>query len=773
MVANTKVLIFIYLPYLLIQIYGAIPIYDYLSELLDFLKNENMTTYLRISLSILVSAGLIVLASCNTATQKELIKVDKPAPIVSHKYPQTVKEDIVDDYHGTQVPDPYRWLEVDTAQNVKNWVVEQNKVTQDYLAKIPYREALATRYADLFNYVKLGSPFKKGDYYFFSKNDGLQNQAVIYFQKGLEGTQEVFIDPNAISAEGTSSINLLGFSPDNRFVAYSQSNAGSDWQTIKIKEIATGTILADELKWVKFSGASWDDMGFYYSKYPAPEDGLELSATNDYHSVYYHKLGTQQSEDRLVFDNPDEPKRYHYGGMTEDKKYLITYASTGTDGFETYFKDLADSKSETKNLFSGFDNKSSVVEHIDGRFLVLTDIDAPKYKLVSIDPDNPDKANWKTIIPETDNLLRGVNTGGGKLWASYLKDAKTVIKRFDNDGSNELTIDLPGMGSASGFGGDKEDDHFFYSFSSFTRPPSVFKYDIATNTSEEFFETELKFDPNEYVEKQVFYTSKDGTKVPMFLVHKKGLELNGNNPTYLYGYGGFNVSLSPWFSTSRLLLIENGGVFAMPNLRGGGEYGEEWHKAGMLDKKQNVFDDFISAAEYLIAEGYTNSEKLAIAGGSNGGLLVGACMTQRPDLFAAAFPAVGVMDMLRYHKFTVGWGWVPEYGSSDDPEQFKTLLEYSPLHNLKPGVKYPATMITTADHDDRVVPAHSFKFGARLQECHQGQDPVLLRIAVDAGHGAGKPTAKIIEEQADIWSFFFENTGSPVLYKDAGSPGQP
>jgi len=723
--------------------------------------------------NLLLISLFYLLASCNTSAPKSLIKMEKATPVVNHTYPQTTKGSTIDDYHGIKVPDPYRWLEIDTAQNVKDWVVEQNKVTQDYLAKIPYREALATRYADLFNYVKLGSPFKKGDYYFFSKNDGLQNQAVIYYQKGLAGTPEVFIDPNALSKAGTISINLLGFSPDNKFVAYSQSSAGSDWQTIKVKEISTGKVLADELKWVKFSGASWDDKGFFYSKYPAPEDGTELSATNDYHAVFYHELGTQQSEDRLIFDNPEEPQRYHFGGLTEDKKFLIIYASSGTDGFETYYRDLSVPDAKWVILFSGFTNKSRVVDHVDGRFLVITDVDAPKYKLVSIDLAQPDKANWKSIISETDNLLQGVNTGGGKLWASYLKDAKTVIKRFDFDGSNEMNIELPGMGSASGLGGDKDDEHFFYSFSSFTIPPTIYKYDIASNTSEEFFETELKLDPNHYVEKQVFYTSKDGTKVPMFLVHKKGLKLDGNNPTYLYGYGGFNVSLSPWFSTSRILLIENGGVFAMPNLRGGGEYGEEWHKAGMLDKKQNVFDDFIAAAEYLIEEGYTTSKKLAIAGGSNGGLLVGACMTQRPELFAAAFPAVGVMDMLRYHKFTVGWGWIPEYGSSDDPEQFKTLLDYSPLHNLKSGVDYPATLITTADHDDRVVPAHSFKFGARLQECHGGEDPVLLRIAVDAGHGAGKPTAKIIEEQADIWSFFFENTGSSLKHSEGRSSIQP
>ena len=477
----------------------------------------------------------------------------------------------------------------------------------------------------------------------------------------------------------------------------------------------------------------------------------------------------------MVFDNSKEPKRYHYGGLTEDKEYLIIYASTGTDGYETYFKKVSDPSSEFVNLFSGFTNKSAVIDHQDGRFLILTDIGAAKYKLVSVPAtaNGSDESTWKSIIPESSDLLEGVNTGGGKLWASYLKDAKTVIKRFDLDGGNPLEVALPGLGSASGFGGAVDDDHFFYSFSSFTIPSAIYKYDISSNASSPFFESELKFDPTEYEEKQVFYKSKDGTEVPMFIVHKKGLELDGTNPTYLYGYGGFNVNLTPRFSTTRMILLENGGVFAMPNLRGGGEYGEEWHEAGMLHKKQNVFDDFIAAAEHLIEKGYTSSDKLAIAGGSNGGLLVGACMTQRPDLFAAAFPAVGVMDMLRYHKFTVGWGWVPEYGSSDDPEHFDNLYGYSPLHNLKPGVNYPATMITTADHDDRVVPAHSFKFGARLQECHVGKEPVLLSISVNAGQGAGKPTEKIIEEQADLWSFFFKNTGSPVIYKAGGKIGQP
>ncbi|NNE26192.1 MAG: S9 family peptidase [Saprospiraceae bacterium] len=684
---------------------------------------------------------------------------------ISVEYPETYKDSsIVEDYHGNAVADPYRWLEIDTASNVKEWVKAQNEVTFDYLEQIPYRDAIKDRYEDLFNYVKLSSPSKAGDYYFFYKNDGLQNQSVLYIQKGEEGEPEVLLDPNAMSEDGTVAINLIGFSEDKKYMAYSRQDAGSDWQEIHVMEIASKKKLPDVLKWVKFSGASWKNDGFYYSRYPAPEDGTELSAANAGHSVYYHKLGTDQSEDVLVFSNPEKPKMYHFTSITEDRKYLVLYASTGTDGYETYVKDLDTPNAEFKALFSGFDNKSSVVHNIGDQFLVLTDIDAPNYRLIQVPYSDPSKENWKEILPEQKNSLENVSTGGGKLWASYLKNATTRIYRYDYDGGNERRIKLPGLGSANGFGGEEDDDHFFYSYTSFVTPNTIYKFDVASGESTEFFESQLKYNPDDYTQKQVFYTSKDGTKIPMFIVYKTDLKLDGNNPTYLYGYGGFNVSLTPYFSTSRLILLENGGVFAMPSLRGGGEFGEEWHKAGMLHNKQNVFDDFIAAAEYLINNRYTSKEKLAIAGGSNGGLLVGACMTQRPDLFAVAFPAVGVMDMLRYHKFTVGWGWVPEYGSADEEEHFENLYSYSPLHNLKPGTNYPATMITTADHDDRVVPAHSFKFGARLQECHDGDNPVILRIETDAGHGAGKPTSKIIEEEADRWSFMFYNTQSPVKY---------
>jgi len=702
---------------------------------------------------------LILLYSCG---QNEQAKTKNP--VIPVDYPETKKVNVTDDYHGTSVPDPYRWLEVDTAAEVEDWVKRQNKVTYGYLDQIPFTEDIANRFEELYNYPKLSSPYKAGEYYFFYKNDGLQNQSVIYRQKGLDGEAEVFIDPNEINPKGTTAISVVGFSKDYKYVTYSVQEAGSDWQTFYVKEVATGKTLPDELSWVKFSGASWVGDGFYYSRYPAPESGLEYSAENEGHSVYYHKLGENQEDDKLIYSDPENPKRYHYVSVTEDRKILTLYASTGTDGFETYVQHLDQDESTFNALQEGFDFKNSVIHHADGYVWVRTNRGADNYRLMKINTETLDWEAAEEIIPETEHLLNSVSTGGGKLFANYLEKASNHVYVMDYDGSNRMEIELPGVGSAGGFSGRESSDTLFYTFTSFTRPPSIFSYDVTSGKSELFFKTELKFDPEDYVEKQVTYKSKDGTPVSMFLVHKKGLELNGNNPTYLYGYGGFNISLTPSFSSSRLILLENGGVFAMPNLRGGGEYGEEWHKAGMLLNKQNVFDDFMAAADYLIDEQYTKSEKLAIAGGSNGGLLVGACMTQRPDLFAVAFPAVGVLDMLRYHKFTVGWGWIPEYGSSDDSVHFENLYSYSPLHQLKDSVAYPATMITTADHDDRVVPAHSFKFAARLQEAHVGDEPVLIRIEVDAGHGAGKPTSKIIEEQAEKWAFFFYNTDSSVKY---------
>jgi prolyl oligopeptidase len=688
-------------------------------------------------------------------------------PQIPVTYPETKKFDHVDTYHGEKVMDPYHWLEDDNAEDTKAWVREQNMATFSYLEQIPFRRAFGERMTELINYPRRGAPYRVGDYYIFSKNDGLQNQSVYYYKEGEDGEERVFIDPNTLNEDGTTSIELLGADGDNRYMAYRRSEGGSDWGKIYIREMATNTDLDDELEWIKFSGAGWYGDGFFYSRYPAPARGEKFSGNNLMHSVYYHRLGTSQREDVLIYADKENPTYYHYGGTTEEEDYFVMYAAPGTDGFAMYYLSLDGENLPSQRpiaLFPETTQKSSLVHSQGNDFWVMTDVDAPNYRLVKINLDKPDKENWEEIIPQGENLLNRVNTGGGYLFANYLQKATDRYYQMNYDGRNKKEIKLPGLGSAGGFSGKEDHKKLYYSFTSFTYPGTIFEYDVETGESRPYFEPALKFKPEDFEERQITYTSKDGTPVTMFIVHKKGLQLDGNNPTYLYGYGGFNVSLSPGFSTFRIPMLENDAVYAVPNLRGGGEYGEEWHEAGMLKNKQNVFDDFIAAAEYLIAEGYTSKEKLAIAGGSNGGLLVGAAMTQRPDLFAVAFPAVGVLDMLRYHKFTVGKGWIPEYGSSEDPEMFPYLKAYSPLHNLKDGTTYPATMVTTADHDDRVVPAHSFKFAARLQEAHEGENPVLIRIATDAGHGAGKPISKTIEEQADYWSFFFYNTKAPVQY---------
>lgn len=706
-------------------------------------------------LSVLTITSIMI--SCKPASE--------PATSEKLTYPITAKSDQVDDYFGVKVSDPYRWLENDTAEDVKKWVIEENKVTFGYLEKIPFRNKIKERLTDIFNYPKYSNPFRAGEYYFFSKNDGLQNQSVIYYQKGLDGKPEVFLDPNTMSSDGTAAVSLLGFSKDKKYVAYAINQSGSDWQTIYVMEVATKKLMSDKLEWVKFSGASWKNNGFYYARYDAPPKGKEFSQKNEYHKIYYHRLGDTQDKDVLVYENKDKPLRYYGASVTEDERFLIIYVSEGTDGTEMYYKDLQSNQKDFGLLFAGFQDNYSVINNIGDKLLVQTDAGAPNQRVILVDPKNPKKENWKDVIPEKPELLESAATGGGKLFVSYLKDVTTHVYQYSLEGNPEHEIALPALGTAFGFSGDKEDALIFYTFTSFTYPPTIYKYDIASGKSDIWQKSDVKFNPDEYQTKQVFYNSKDGTKVPMFLVYKKGIKLDGNNPTLLYGYGGFNISLTPSFSTSRLILLENGGIFAMANIRGGGEYGEKWHNEGKLLKKQNVFDDFIAASEYLIKEKYTSSAKLAIQGGSNGGLLVGACMLQRPDLYRVAFPAVGVMDMLRYHKFTVGWGWAVEYGSSDSLENFKNLYAYSPLHNIKEGVEYPATMVTTADHDDRVVPAHSFKFIATLQERYKGNRPQLIRIDVKAGHGAGKPTSKIIEEQADIWSFMFYNMGITPIYK--------
>jgi prolyl oligopeptidase len=675
-------------------------------------------------------------------------------------YPETRKVDTIDTYHGVKIPDPYRWLEDDNSEATKAWVVAENKVTQEYLSKIPFRQDIKNRLEELWNYVKVGAPFKRGNYYYFFKNDGLQNQAVMYRVASLDGTPEVFIDPNKLSASGTAALGAYSFSKDGKYIAYLVAQAGSDWQQAFVMEVATRKLLEDKLDWIKFSGLAWRGDGFYYSRYDQPDENSKLSKKNEFHKVYYHKIGTLQAQDELIFVDKDHPLRNAGAQVTEDERFLILSTTEGTSGNELWFRDFKDpAQKDFKLLIKGFAYDASVIDDAGDHLLVLTNQDAPNFKVVSIDPKNPASANWTTILPEKKDALQGVGSAGGKLLASYLKDASTRVYQYDYKGKEEREVKLPGIGTATGFDGRKEDKTLFYAYSSFVMPATVFQYDITTGKSTVYFKPEVKFNPEQYETKQLFFTSKDGTRVPMFLSYKKGIKLNGKNPVLLYGYGGFNIPVTPGFNVSNLYFMEQGGIYVVVSLRGGSEYGEAWHKAGMLDQKQHVFDDFIGAAEYLVKEKYTNPEKIAIRGGSNGGLLVGACMTQRPDLFKVALPAVGVMDMLRFQKFTIGWAWAVEYGSSDNAEQFKYLLKYSPLHNLKPGTSYPATLITTADHDDRVVPAHSFKFAAELQACNAGPNPVLIRIETQAGHGAGKPTSKQIDEATDIWAFTMYNLG--------------
>jgi prolyl oligopeptidase len=676
-------------------------------------------------------------------------------------YPVTTKQDVVENYHGTQVADPFRWLEDDNSDATKDWVKAQNKVTFDYLEKIPFRNKVRARLETLWNYPKYSAPSKEGDYYYFYKNDGLQNQSVLYRQKGLDGGPEVFMDPNKLSSEGTAALGNVSFSKNSTYCAYTVSKAGSDWSEAFLMDVETKTLLKDKLEWLKFSSLSWiGDEGFFYSRYPEPDEKTRLSGQNKFHKVYYHKVGTSQAEDIHIFSDEGNPLHYHFAAVTDDQQYLIVGKSKGTSGVALMARKISDGlQAPFRLLFSGYDYEATVIDSDGDRLLVQTNKGAPNYKVVGISYANAMEANWATIIPEQKEVLESVGTSGGYLFANYLKDASSMMVQYDIKGKKIRDIQLPGIGSTGGFSGKKEDKELFYSFTSFTSPSSIFRYQTESGESKLFRSSDVIFKPEDYTTEQVFYTSKDGTKVPMFLSYKKGLKRDGNNPVLLYGYGGFNISLTPAFSISNQFFMEQGGIYASVNLRGGNEYGETWHKAGMLEKKQNVFDDFIAAAEHLIKQKYTQPSKLAIRGGSNGGLLVGACMTQRPELFKVALPAVGVMDMLRYQKFTVGFGWVVEYGSSDNAKDFPYLYKYSPLHNLKSGTAYPATMVTTADHDDRVVPAHSFKFAARLQECHKGENPVLIRIDVDAGHGAGKPTSKTIDEAADIWSFVMWNLG--------------
>ncbi|MFM7645290.1 MAG: prolyl oligopeptidase family serine peptidase [Sphingomonadales bacterium] len=676
-------------------------------------------------------------------------------------YPPSKKGTVSDNYFGMSIGDPYRWLEDDNSDETKAWVKEQNLVTGSYLSGIPFRDKVKDRLSVLWNYPKYGSPRQEGGYYYFSKNDGLQNQSVLYRQKGLKGTPEVFLDPNRFSADGTVALAGISFSKNARYAAYQISSSGSDWQEALIIDLITGKLVDDTIRYIKFSGISWrGDEGFYYSRYPVPDASSKLSKQNQYHKVYFHKVGSVQPSDQLVYEDNDHPLRNVGADLTEDGRFLVISSTEGTSGNELWIKDLSVQSASFSRLIEGFKTEPDVIDHNGkGMLLLKTNQDAPNYKVVLIDPARPAASNWITIIPEQPEVLQSVGTGGGYLFCSYLKDASTKVYQYTYEGKLVREIKLPGIGTASGFGGKKEQSSFFYTFTSYTYPPTIFSYDIATGVSTLFRKTETAFDSEAYETRQVFFTSKDGTKVPMFITGKKGFQLQGAHPVLLYGYGGFNIAQTPGFSISNAFWLEQGGLYVVVNLRGGSEYGEAWHKGGMLANKQNVFDDFIGAAEYLIANNYTNKNLLAIRGGSNGGLLVGACITQRPDLFKVALPAVGVLDMLRYHLFTIGWAWAVEYGRSDNAEQFAYLLKYSPLHQLKDGVSYPATLVTTADHDDRVVPAHSFKFAARLQEAHRGEAPVLIRIETKAGHGAGKPTSKQIDEAADVWSFVMQNLG--------------
>jgi prolyl oligopeptidase len=678
-------------------------------------------------------------------------------------YPQTRKADHVDTYHGVTVPDPYRWLEDDNSAETAAWVTAQNKVTFGYLEQIPYRAALKSRLETLFNYPKFGAPSRKGEWFFFSKNDGLQNQNVLYVQKGLTGTPEVLIDPNKWSEDGTTRLAAFSLSKTGKYAVVGVSRSGSDWQEYGVMEVATKTMLPDKLEWIKVSSPSWSADGFYYSRYPAPAKGRELSSANENHQVYYHKVGTPQSADTLVFEDKANPQRFHMVGTTEDERFAILVVSDrgkGKKGNAVFVRDLSKNETTFRPLIGTIgDDSFDVIDNVGEKLLVQTDRGASNGKVVLIDPAQPDEASWKVVLPERAEPLQGAGTAGDKLFVTYLKDVTTVAEVRALDGTLENVIQLPGPGTAGGFGGERDSTFVFYTFTSFNVPPTIYRYDIATKASSVFRTPEIPgFDASAFETKQVFYTSKDGTRVPMFLVYRKGLKLDGTNPTLLYGYGGFNITTAPSFSALRIALLEQGFVYASANLRGGGEYGEKWHEAGTKLKKQNVFDDFIAAAEWLIANKYTSTDKLAIQGGSNGGLLVGAVMNQRPELFRAAIPQVGVMDMLRFHKFTIGWNWIADYGSSDNADEFKALFAYSPLHNLKAGVKYPATLITTADHDDRVVPAHSFKYAATLQERGNRETPLLIRIETKSGHGASS-TAKQIESVADIYAFLFHNMG--------------
>ncbi len=707
----------------------------------------------RLLFSLFTIMAASQVSSAQTATTERL------------SYPETRRVEQVDDYHGTKVSDPYRWLEDANSPETAAWVEAENKVTFAHLRSLPGREQLKKRLTQLWNYPRFSAPFKEAGNYFFYKNDGLQNQSILYVQPSLKAPPRVLLNPNKLSKDGTVALSTLDVSDDGKLMGYGLSRAGSDWSELHVRNVATGRDRADLLKWVKFSGLSWtkDNKGFFYSRYPQPDEKTALQTANRKHQIFYHVVGTKQDVDTLIYERPDEPEWLMGAGVTEDGRYAIVSLSKTGPKNRLYYIDLKNGKkpdvgAPVVKLIDEFEASYDFIGNDGTTWYFQTDSNSPRGRVIAIDITRPERPNWKTLIPESRDTLRGVSLVGNQFICTYLHNAYSAVKFYDLKGKFQKELKLPGLGTVGGLGGKRTDKELFYVFTSYLYPPTIYRYDVKTGKSALFRKPQIDFDPSPYVTRQVWFKSKDGTRVPMFVTHRKGLKKNGNNPTYLYGYGGFNVSLTPGFSVSNLAWLEQGGIVAVANLRGGGEFGEEWHRAGTKEKKQNVFDDFIGAAQFLIREKYTSPKKLAIAGGSNGGLLVGAVVNQRPDLFAVALPAVGVMDMLRFHKFTIGSAWVYDYGSSDDPKEFQSLIKYSPLHTIKPGVKYPATMVTTADHDDRVVPGHSFKYAATLQAAQAGDAPVIIRIETKAGHGAGKPMSKIIEEEADKWAFVMHHT---------------
>jgi len=710
-----------------------------------------------ITLTVASSALLVFgIAGSGCSTTSPASMSSGAGASMAYQYPEAHTVDQVDVFHGVEVADPYRWLEDPDSSESRAWIEAENEITFDYLGGVPQRGAIEDRLTELWDYERFGTPFKEGGRYFYTRNDGLQNQSVLYVADSLSARPRVLLDPNTFSDDGTVSLAGYAVSDNGRYIAYGTSDGGSDWRTWQVRDIETGKNLPDTIDWVKFSGASWtkDSKGFFYSRYDEPTEGEELQSANYYQKLFYHKLGDPQRMDRLIYERPDHKDWGFGGGVTDDGRYLIVGVWKGTENKNrVFYKDLSYPQSEVIELLNDADASYSFIDNNGPVFWFQTDLDAPKGRVIAIDTRRPQRGAWKEIIAESDDVLQGINTVGGRFLASYLNDVKTEVRQYGLDGGDLGEIDLPGIGSAFGFGGKRSDSETFFAFSSFTTPTTIYRYDVATGETDLFRKPDVKFNADDYTTEQVFYRSKDGARIPMFISFKKGMRRNGANPTLLYGYGGFNISIRPSFSVSNLVWMEMGGIYAVANIRGGGEYGEEWHQAGMKLNKQNVFDDFIAAAEHLIRKRYTRSDKLGIFGGSNGGLLVGACLTQRPELFGAAMPAVGVLDMLRFHKFTIGWAWVSDYGSVEDKDEFEALYGYSPYHNIKKGVCYPPTLITTADHDDRVVPAHSFKFAAALQAAQGCDNPILIRVETRAGHGAGTPTSKTIEQTADRWSF--------------------